>query len=157
MEDNEDEVLFAIEQTLREDPDLREKDDEGNSETEEEVLISETVMRGRDWNLYDFASFLDTIKELEVEDAFLKNAKKAMASPKYGAEVAAKVFWVTLRGHLINEEYKKRRRDRAKDPVKKTEGLLKKIQAKEQKLKADREAAEEKIRELQTKKRKLDA
>lgn len=156
MDRDEDDVLFAIEQTLREDSDLREKGDEGNSEDEEEILISETVMRGIDWNLYDLASFLDTIKELEVEDTFLKNAKKAMANPKYGAEVAAKIFYVTLRGHLINEAYKKRRRDRAKDPVKKAEVLLKKIQSKQEKLKAEREEAENKIRELQaSKKRKL--
>lgn len=158
--DDDDEVLFAIEKTLCEDPDLREDPNAGNGESDEEILISETVMRGIDWDLYDFTSFLDTIKALEVDESFLKNAMKRMAEEKEGSEVAAKIFYLTLRGHRINEEYKKRRRERAKDPIKKTEGLLKKLKSKQEKLKADQEAAEAKIEELKTenrKKRKLNS
>lgn len=151
MDQDDDQVIFEIEKAL--DDDLREAENAGN---QEEDLISETVMRGKDWNAYDFTSFLDTVQALEVDAVFMKIAKKVLSNPKYGSDAAAKIFWATLRGYLINEEYKRRRRDRAKDPVKKTESLLKKIQAKQEKLKIDQEEAERRIHELKgSKKRRL--
>ena len=123
--------IEALERDFSEGETDSEKDDD-----EEQKVVSAEIMNITDWNNFDFGKLSQTLNKSELQEKYLAGFGKFWKKNK-SDDLASRLAYAYLKLQLTADEYKDRRKRRAKQPQTKIAARLKRSESKIRKAQED--------------------